>query len=445
MRRQVLVALVLFTGLPDRADGGGPPVRCRCSQLTLERYFEQAEIVVVGHVRSVRTAESAPDAAERYEVEVTPLFRPEGPFKGSLSGVVLATSTSPAGCGIPVRTGQTYVIFASRGDPGNPRLAWFDSCSGSRLYPGNADPRGELFLGLATRLVLPRLHELAGTASPQAPGGEFHTSPACWDAPRIHHQGTLPTPLQPPVRISRIPGPFPDGEGVVSPNRAYRAWTAPPSQRMTAGDAAIVLVDIERASLLRIEVASAQTSPTLIWVSEKLLFFRVAHGRVQFTDVLVDVELGRPVYVEAARYGDAAYTQYQQACLGQCPCLAVPGSADSLPEPPRPGGRPGEEATLRRLSPQTLAFLDADWDGRIFTEAGGRRFTMSQLKGAMGREEYPVQIEQIEFAQGAWWIKVSLYGQNPCVVPEAPMVHAGWVPAFSRGGFLVAGTWPGGC
>lgn len=445
MRRLVLVATVLLSGLPSLADGGSPSGRCRCSQLTLERYFEQADIVLVGQVRSVRPGGSAPDATERYEVEVTPLFRPEGPFKGSLEGVVLATSTSPAACGIPVRTGETYVIFASRGDPGNPRLARFDSCSGTRPYPGNADPRWELFLGLATRLVLPRLHELAGVQPAQVPGGEFHTSPACWAGPRIYHQGTLPAPLQQPVRITRVPGPFPDGEGVVSPNRAYRAWTAPPPERATAGDAAVVLVDIERPSLLRIEVASAQTSPNLTWVSEKLLFFRVQHGRVQFTDVLIDVELGRPVYTEAARHGDGAFAQYQQACVGQCPCLAVPGSADSLPEPPRPSGRPGEEAALRRLSPNNLAFLDADWDGRIFTEAGGRRFTVSRLKGSIGREEYPITLEQVEFTQGGWWIRVSLYGQNPCVAPDTPVVHAGWVPAFSRGGFLVAGYSPGGC
>lgn len=445
MRQRFLLTAVLSTGLPVLAGGGSPPPRCRCAQVTLERYFEQAEIVVVARVRSVRTAGASAEGAERFEVEVTPLFRPEGPFKGSLEGVVLATSTSPAACGVPVRPGQDYVIFASRGDPGNPRLARFDSCSGSRPYPGNTDPGGELFLGLPTRLVLPRLFELAGAPPAQSPTGEFHTSPACWAGPRIYHQGTLPGPLQPPVRITRIPGPFPDAEGVRSPNGAYRAWTAPPPERATAGDAAIVLVDVERPTLLRIEVTSVQTAPVLTWVSEKLLFFRVAHGRVQFTDVLIDVELGRPVYTEAARYGDGAFAQYQQACLGQCPCLAVPGSADSLAAPPRVAGRPAEEAVLRRLSPNTLAYLDADWDGRIFTEAGGRRFTVSQLKGTTGREEYPITLEQVEFTGGAWWLRVALYAEHPCVVPDAAPIHRGWVPAFSRGGFLVAGRWPGGC
>jgi hypothetical protein len=109
-------------------------------------------------------------------------------------------------------------------------------------------------------------------------------------------------------------------EGVVSPNRAYRAWTPPPPERATAGDAAVVLVDVERPELLRIEVTAVVTAPTPIWVSEKLLFLRVIHGRVQFTDLLIDVESGTVLYQESARYGQLVFEQFQQACRGECPC-----------------------------------------------------------------------------------------------------------------------------
>jgi hypothetical protein len=61
---------------------------------------------------------------------------------------------------------------------------------------------------------------------------------------------------------------------------------------------------------------------TPIWVSDKLLFLRISHGRVQFTDLLIDVEQGSLTYQESARYGELAFSQFQQACQGKCPCPA---------------------------------------------------------------------------------------------------------------------------
>ena len=446
MQRALILALLLPLGAPSApGELNADPPRCRCAQVVLERYFAQAEIVMIGRAVSVRTVAADAAGAERLEVTFLPQFNQARPFKGSLEGVILATSTSTAGCGVPVQPGHDYVIFASRVDPGNSRLAWFDSCGGSREYPGVTEPGSELFLGLHPRAVVPRLFELGGVAPPQAPVSEFHTSPACWSEPRIYHQGTLPPPLQQPIRITRESRPFPDSEPAVSPNRGYRAWSMPLPGRATQEGEAVVLVDVERATLVRIAVPAVASAPTVQWVSEKLLFFRVAHGRVQFTDVLVDVEVAQVVYTEAARYGDAAFQQYQEACLGQCPCLAVPGSADSLPEPPQHRERPGELPMLQRLTPDNLAFLDSDWDGRIFTEAGGRRFTISALHGATERIEHPIRLHQVEFVTGAWWVRVSLYAEEPCNNPDAVVVHAGWVPAFSRAGFLVAGASPGGC
>jgi len=301
-----------------------PAVRCRCAPLPLERYFEQAEIVVVARVRSVRRTGSSREGTERLEVAVAPRFRPGGPFKGSLDSLILATSTSSAACGVPVRVGQDYVLFASRVDVDGRSFAWFDSCSGSRVYP--EAPSDELFIGLASRDVLPRLAALAEISRAPSLGARYHTSPACWSGPRVYHESTPSVPST--VTISLVPGPFPEVEGVVSPNRAYRAWTPSPPERATAGDAAVVLVDHERSTLLRIEAATAQTSPSLTWISEKLLFFRVVRSRVLFTDVLVDVERGQLLYTEDARYGDGVYTQFQQACGGRCLCVGVPDRVD---------------------------------------------------------------------------------------------------------------------
>ncbi|HYJ78735.1 MAG TPA: hypothetical protein VEW03_03960, partial [Longimicrobiaceae bacterium] len=180
-------------------------------------------------------------------------------------------------------------------------------------------------------------------------------------------------------------------------------------------------------------------------INEKLLFIRASWGRVQATDLVVDVEQGTLVYEEGARFGGEAWAQYRGACAGQCPCLAAPGSADSLPAAPAHRPAPGEVRGLEPLRQRAMAFLDADWDGRVFTDPGGLRYTLSQLKGSLPREEYPADVEEVRRVGGVWWLKVALYDRSPCSDPRAAPVHAGWVPAFSAAGRLVAGTSPGGC
>ena len=46
---------------------------------------------------------------------------------------------------------------------------------------------------------------------------------------------------------------------------------------------------------------------------------------------------------------------------------------------------------------------------------------------------------------GGPWLHVRLYAGSPCSGPLTPVAHAGWVPAYSAAGALVAGTYPGGC
>jgi hypothetical protein len=133
---------------------------CRCAQRSLDDYFAEAEIVLVGEV--TRVEERAIDGVEVHVVEVKPRFRQGRPFKGSADGVTLATPVGSARCGVAVEVGETYLIFAARTAPDD-TLAWFDSCGGSRLYAGG--PRaGETapFVGLPTNRIVPRLFELAG-------------------------------------------------------------------------------------------------------------------------------------------------------------------------------------------------------------------------------------------------------------------------------------------
>jgi hypothetical protein len=416
-------------------------VACRCSQRTLDHYYASADIVLIGRITSVRRVPESEITGEHFAVGVRPLFRAGRTFKGDLTDVVLTTPTSPAGCGVAVEVGADVVIFASLlPDTGN-QQAIFTTCSGSRAYPGPPELQSELFLGLSAREAVARLFELAEGDPGAPPTGEFHTSPACWLAPRIYHQGTLPAAMQARVSVRRVVAPLPAREGIISPNGAYVAYPGP----KLIGDSAVIEVDTERLSHLRIVALGVVGPLAPRWVSEKLLFFRAVQGRVQFTDVLVDVELGRPIYIESARDGTLAFEQFQEGCNGQCPCLAVPGSADSLTAPPTPEGLPDEMAALQRLAPDNLAYLDADWDGRVFTEAGGVRFTRSQLHADADAPEHPVMLREVRFEEGAWWLQVAIYEESPCTNSEAEPVHAGWVPAFARSGHLVIATWPGGC
>jgi hypothetical protein len=434
----LLMVVLAWQASPAPATG----TMCRCPELTLDRYFERADIVVVGTARIVRRVSATGERPERLEVTVAPAFRP-GPFKGSLTGVTLATPVGSASCGVEIVVGRVYVIFASRGDPADSSLAWFDTCSGSRVYGGGPDVYVSPFPELPNNRVIARLFELADSPAAPAQGvaQEFHTSPACWGEPRIYHQGTPPREFRERIRISRESRPFVAPGGEYSPNRGYRIWQFPSAP---ADQAPYLLIDNETPYPVRVTAVGA-ISLSARWVSEKLLFVRVSWSRVQFTDLLIDAESGRPIYEESARYGDAAFQQFQGQCLGQCPCLPVAGRADSLRASPRSVPLPGEQEGLGALQPDNLAYLDQDWDGRIFTEPGGRRFTISALKGTMGREEYPVTVHELREVANGYWILVSLYRVSPCSDPNAVPVHRGWVPAFSTAGRLVAGTWPGGC
>jgi hypothetical protein len=428
-----------------------PTAACRCPQLTLERYFERAGVVLVGEVTAVRR--EAIDGVEVLAVEVEPRFRTEG-FKGEVGEIELVTPESSARCGIAVEAGEIYLIFASRLEPDG-TVAWFDSCGGSRLYAGG--PRAaeiEPFSGLPRHRIVPRLFELSG-AAPAADaevGSPFQTSPACWSAPRTFHTGAPQTELRQRVNVSfrRLPeastGVAAAAEPVVSPNGAYRAWVRAPHEETPGVRRAAVVVDVEREDLLWVALSDAAWAPEIRWINEKLLFLRVAWGRVVASDLILDVEAGALIYEELALDGSEAFRQFAEQCAGQCPCAAEPGSLSEAASAPisRPAqGEPGIE-TLRGLV-RSLTYLDADWDGRIYSRPGGTVSTLSALPGARRRAEHPVEVTEVRETAGGPWLEVRLYAGNPCDDPHTPVAHAGWIPAYSASGALVASTYPGGC
>jgi hypothetical protein len=438
-RRILLLAGVAV--LPPGSAPGDPAPACRCPERTLERYFAEADLVLVGRIVAARQMPAGPDLGEHIEVRVRSHFRAGGAYKGDITEMVFATPADPASCGVAVKVGEDYVIFATTTLQGNRQIGWFDRCSGSRRYPGANTPGSSLFLGRSARDAVVRLAELADGPADASPTSAFHTSPACWARPRLHHQGTLPDALQARVQVQRRVGGLPDREGLVAPNGAYVAWGGVKH----AGDSSVVVVDVERPWHLRIVVSGVADPVTPRWITEKLLFFRAMQGRAQFTDVMVDVETGRPIYIEAVRDGTLAYEQFQQACLGQCPCNAEPGSADSVAVPPSSVGLPEEHAALVRLVVGGRASLDVDWDGRVFSAPGDTRFTRPALPGGRARRIHTVDLLEVRFVASGWWAHVAIYADEPCNRPLAIPVHAGWVPAFAPSGHLVLASGPERC
>lgn len=148
----------------------------------------------------------------------------------------------------------------------------------------------------------------------------FHTNPACWNGPRIYHEGPPTDELASRIRlVHEPPGAMPE-EAVVSPNGGYRFWVQTPDTSQPGPWKAALFIDAEGDTwpTLLVEEVAGPIQPR--WINEKLIFVRVVWGRIAFSDLILDVEKGELVYHEQARDGQIVYQQFQQGCEGKCPC-----------------------------------------------------------------------------------------------------------------------------
>lgn len=158
----------------------------------------------------------------------------------------------------------------------------------------------------------------------------FHTSPACWDEPRIHAEERE---AHVDVEVVRADGPLAEPV-IVSPNGAYTFHLD--EIPATGGNSDYTLtVDNERPYLLELAFPDARGVVTPTWINEKLLFVRVWWGRVAGTDYLVDVEKEAVVLVEPFRYGAIAFQQFKQCETpeweGSEACGCFPGQPERWP------------------------------------------------------------------------------------------------------------------
>lgn len=208
---------------------------------------------------------------------------------------------------------------------------------------------------LCTQVALGILF-LAGAA----PGLEFHTSPACWDEPRIFHGGPPSADLA--NRLHRIETPaevVPRGPSVPSPDGVRRFWVRNPDTTKPGPWGAAIVIDsgqVLRPTIL-VDDVGGPLRPR--WISERLIFVRVPWGRVVFTDLILDATTGVLRYHEVAHDGADAYAQYQAACRGQCPCpdsvTEASAEADRFSvDAPVPPATPGPDAHIGLLELPTI-------------------------------------------------------------------------------------------
>ena len=384
-----------------------------------------------------------------------------------------------------------------------------------------------------------------------AAGPDFHTSPACWDAPRVFHAGPPAAEFANRMHLIEVPGgATPAGELMPSPDGARQLWVRNPDTTQPGPWGAALIIDApgETRRSLFIEEVGAPLAPR--WLNERLIFLRIVWGRAVFSDVILDAQSGNLRYHEQAHDGRNAFEQYQAACRGACPCdpeaamnpdhpsrftidaalpTALPGAQSTiglllLPTifgPPETGGvvpadpsvpvavyaepdpnaepalrlsdlahfeyreyayegaaavvyeqRPGwyaislrdqaltrgwvraadagEFLPLARLLPNRLAFLNAHWNGHLWSQPAGGRRTAQVSRLVEGHapdasDEHAVNILEARSIGDGLWLHVETLNPPPCTAGTPKVVDRGWIPAYAASGELVAGYYSRGC
>ncbi len=224
------------------------------------------------------------------------------------------------------------------------------------------------------------------------PVSSLHTDPSCWSQPRNYHQPIAGTEWAERTRLFSGARSQPEQAGVWAPNQAYRFWVS----KLPGKDLTEVLIDHEHDGMLILQLVEPAGSPEVRWVNEKLLFVRVAWGRVLFSDMLLDVEQAQLIYHELLQDGSIAFQQYQQACSGPdaADCQCVDGFNKVL-EPPVSALNENSMLGLLAL-PGILTDKDTDQpDGTLpaYLKINGdyQRITDSLDAGILETREYAYQ------------------------------------------------------
>lgn len=276
-----------------------PAAACRCAPLTLEGYYRDADIVFLADIVAVATVESDGDSGYR-----NAQFRIGEAFKGVAGLRHIRTPISGAACGISIKAGERYWVFARR-RPGEPD-AWIDSCNGSRRS-------GSHYVDVEASDVARRLRTLAA-ADAQADVPQPFTDPACWKKPRRFHVGAPPADVAQNITLERVEKRRGDFDGRTSPNGAYAFAIEVTPGTDPQSRIATLTAESERDDRLQLRLHGVAAPPQAEWINEKLILVRVAWDSQLSTDLILDVEAEKLIYSEAARSGEQLFEHPRAAC-----------------------------------------------------------------------------------------------------------------------------------
>jgi hypothetical protein len=153
------------------------------------------------------------------------------------------------------------------------------------------------------------------TLAESAPGSP---PPECWEGPRDYYpegEGSAGgvKRVEGQLRIDRVSRALPEPR-VLSPNRAYAYHLDFIPDGPASTSRVELLVFVERPYLVRLVADDVSNAIDDHWVSGKLLYLRLALGRVQFLDIVLDAERERIVHREAGAFGDLVFQQAKASC-----------------------------------------------------------------------------------------------------------------------------------
>lgn len=277
----------------------------------------------------------------------------------------------------------------------------------------------------------------------------FHSSPACWDAPRHYHSGPPPPELADRVHLIETPALPVPGDETVSPNGAYRFWVRNPDTAKPGPWGAGIIVDTgkEKRLTLLIENVAQPVAPR--WINEKLIMLRIVWGRIAFSDLIVDVERGEIIFHEQVNDGTIAWQQARESCEGACPCGGTPVAAEEPPTRPvdgiMPAATPGDGAIIGLLllptifgPPEQGGVVPADQPVPVpvyeAPEGGAKKLAeLGRIEDFEYREYTYEGAAAVVYEQRPGWYRIGI---------RAALEHGrstAWISAKSAGEFLGLG------
>jgi hypothetical protein len=156
--------------------------------------------------------------------------------------------------------------------------------------------------------------------------------PSGWKEPRLFHQ-PFDHNFAERIVISKSDFPAALLAPVHSPNKAYYYMAVKPDFAREGPWNTAVYVYAELDQLTRIDLLDHSAfQPSIEWVNEKLLFIRVWWGRQVGTDLVIDVEAGKPLSMEMVEDGRLLFEQHAESSKALGQDEADPGQSLSIAE-----------------------------------------------------------------------------------------------------------------